>query len=278
MPSQAQWKLYDAIIEKGVEKAEKEEKCLQALKDVDSANFIVTLTSNKIIGCIHAVAQFGLVSVLNKMIERKMVNLAMQDGAGDTALHYAQRKSDTAFINALFEHQPELAAVGNTKKITPIHLAAAQNDVDGLKRYLENGKTDVNKLKDSNGDTPLHWACQNGQLNAAKLLVEKYAAKATVVNNDNFIPRMMCPIDDASLELEQYLAKKEKSSLFEQCAILIDQLPDDKALLPEIVLTQQGLVTQFHHEVEQQKAKNDQLIEKAQLEAQERFAKLTLNV
>lgn len=62
----------------------------------------------------------------------------------------------------------------NNKGETPIHLAVMKDDLDGLKELLKDVTIDVN-VKDNAGWTALHEACNRGNLEIVKLLIEHNA-------------------------------------------------------------------------------------------------------
>jgi ankyrin repeat protein len=66
----------------------------------------------------------------------------------------------------------------------PIHKAAKAGDVAKAKAFLEGNPKKVSK-KDSNGESPLHYAAQFGTMDAAALLLSKGAEVNTKRNDGN---------------------------------------------------------------------------------------------
>ncbi|KAA8533586.1 hypothetical protein F0562_030980 [Nyssa sinensis] len=62
---------------------------------------------------------------------------------------------------------------GNELKMDAIHAFAREGDVENLLKCIESG-VPVN-LKDSEGQTPLHWAVDRGHLNVTEFLVSRNA-------------------------------------------------------------------------------------------------------
>jgi ankyrin repeat protein len=207
------------------------------------------------------------------MIERKD-NLLMQDGLGKTALHFAQEKGYAEMAQALFDHHPTLCTKGDNNGITPLHIAAQQGDLVLLGRYLT-APINLNEIKDADGNTPLHSAARANQLGAAQLLLE-HGAKAALINNDGCLPRDLRPIRGDTQALEDLLRSKEKSSLFEQCAIVVDALKE-KDELPPIVLEQQVTVINFQKLLQAQRAINETLHVEGQKKLEQALAKLRIN-
>ena len=56
--------------------------------------------------------------------------------------------------------------------ITPLHLACQAGNLEGVKILLEECDADI-AIQDSNRDTPLHEACLHGQEKIVKLLLDK---------------------------------------------------------------------------------------------------------
>lgn len=67
-----------------------------------------------------------------------------------------------------------------TQKLTPMHLYAAKNDVEGLKKHFKGSNIDV---KDKGGRTPLITASKNGSLDAVNYLLSNGAEIRAVDNH-----------------------------------------------------------------------------------------------
>jgi ankyrin repeat protein len=65
----------------------------------------------------------------------------------------------------------------NSYGITPLHMACQAGNLDGVEALLKERNIDVN-VQDSNGDTPLHEACLYKQEKVVKLLL-KFKPKGT---------------------------------------------------------------------------------------------------
>ncbi|MBS0288290.1 MAG: ankyrin repeat domain-containing protein [Proteobacteria bacterium] len=248
MPSPAQTAFYEAIVNKN------EEAALSALErfEGEDINFLVKLPSGFLLNCIHVVAQYGLLQVLNKMIE-KGADLSLKDGHGQTAMHLAQGNGHRALISCLFKCQPALCILGNTGGITPFHLAVKQGDLESVCLFLKH-KSDLNQVKDHQDDTLLHWAARHNQRLAAQKLLA-YGARATVLNKNNFKPSDLCPMIGGDPELEALLKARE-DSLFERCAVVVDTLPEQQIDLPELLLAQQQKVVDVLRRTQEKQAKN----------------------
>ena len=74
----------------------------------------------------------------------------------------------------------------STTGITPLHLT---NDVNKVRELLQSGEYSVN-CSDSNGRTPLHYACAKGHLDVVKVLISDFNADILFKDINGCIPLM----------------------------------------------------------------------------------------
>ena len=74
-----------------------------------------------------------------------------------------------------------MAAYTSVTDVTPLHLAAKSGDYYDVKRCLESNRYHVD-CTDSNGQTPLHYACTAGHLDIVMVLIDEFNACISNVN------------------------------------------------------------------------------------------------
>ena len=87
----------------------------------------------------------------------------------NTALHYACMHSYVSLVELLLSQQAP-ANVSNRDGVTPLALALRSHDLP-LSRLLQAHGADVTECDPSSGDSFLHQACREGQVETAKWLV-----------------------------------------------------------------------------------------------------------
>jgi ankyrin repeat protein len=108
-----------------------------------------------------------------------------------TPLHLASESGDLDEIKTLIEGGADIFARSNHGTAT-LHRAVRGNET-AIRLILEKIKEKSNQdqqqiyesinAKDTEGNTPLMWAAENGKINAAKILLE-YGADFNAQNND----------------------------------------------------------------------------------------------
>ncbi|XP_061602520.1 NF-kappa-B inhibitor epsilon [Cololabis saira] len=106
---------------------------------------------------------------------------------GDTILHLAIIHEDEDFAQELIQIFPkEVLDIQNNLYQSPLHLATYLNLADVVKGLLEKGAN--LGLQDHDGNTPLHVACQNGQINCTSELIRDVSPSklAPVIESQNW--------------------------------------------------------------------------------------------
>ncbi|XP_042481321.1 acyl-CoA-binding domain-containing protein 1-like [Macadamia integrifolia] len=91
-----------------------------------------------------------------------------KDGGNDAPGSYAKGPMGPVFSSFAYEEESR-----NELKMESIHASAREGEIDSLLKDIASGVS-VN-LKDSDGQTPLHWAVDRGHLNIVELLVSRNA-------------------------------------------------------------------------------------------------------
>ena len=86
----------------------------------------------------------------------------------------------------LIEADPSIATSTDKYKATPLHAAARQGKVDIVKYLIQSSNIDINAM-DMKGNTPLHYACMDGNDDVVNLLVS-CAADVNASNKDKLSP------------------------------------------------------------------------------------------
>lgn len=125
---------------------------------------------------------------LPKYLLRKGARLNQGDSHGRTAAHWAVIKHRIRLLrHVLSKYGVDLAARDNYGR-TPLHFAAPKWTTEMVVYILEehpNGpKPSLINAADSDGWTPLMWACRAGISEVAEVLVKKYGADVHVRSKD----------------------------------------------------------------------------------------------
>lgn len=93
-----------------------------------------------------------------------MPDLFAQDEDGDTFLHVAIVQEDQPLTNFFIQRMKSRGLdIYNKLRQTPLHLAVITHQIQMVRQLIEGG-ADVN-LMDRHGQTPLHLACQDDDVN-----------------------------------------------------------------------------------------------------------------
>ena len=102
------------------------------------------------------------------------------DGDSNTALHIAVAAGDVSVIKRILKAIPDAILEKNDNKQTPLHLACQKGNLEIVKVLLENSEYKPKKIlfkKDDNHDTALHLACKEGHDDTVTWLLEQCPEK-----------------------------------------------------------------------------------------------------
>jgi len=118
---------------------------------------------------LHSAARINDIKRVKQLLEEKTEGVDDIDVYGKTALHYAADRGLVDMIKFLLEQGADINKPGHMEQ-TPLHLASIKGARVSAKTIVESGKAELDKA-DAAGNTALLYACRNGSLRIAELLL-----------------------------------------------------------------------------------------------------------
>ena len=137
---------------------------------------------------LHEACYSGNLDLVRFLIRDMKCDSCCQDNDGNTPLHFAARSlnDSTPIIRELTEQNGTLLEGLNNRRQTPLHVAVECWRLEIVKFLSKLGCNLV--ASDIDGNTPLHLAAKQGELNIVKELVEHYAVPMDCWNNNHQLP------------------------------------------------------------------------------------------
>ena len=126
----------------------------------------------------------GNTNAVNLLIENN-ADMRKKDYNGYCSLFYASAFSTPEMIHFLLSKDPGLTKEKSLSGRTVMHFAAIYGNDNAISYYLSNTFLSIN-AQDNDGNTPLHYANENGYYSTIELLIKR-GAKTDIKNNAGLI-------------------------------------------------------------------------------------------
>lgn len=154
------------------------------IHDVSSTD-LVNATNASGTTALHLACQLGSLEIVEVLIEAN-ANVNARDDSRNTPLHFAAELPNVKMIKRLLAAGARVN-VTNEEGLTPLHNACAHEDLKAT-RLLVEAKANINAKKESGcGDTPLHVAVRESNVEMVDWLI-KLGASATAANSQKRTP------------------------------------------------------------------------------------------
>ncbi|KAL7258849.1 hypothetical protein ACSBR1_004874 [Camellia fascicularis] len=139
------------------------------------------------VGCfiqtpLHVAAYHGHLEFVKEILEKSPELVEVLDSRRWSPLHVASARGHLEIVRALASKNPDMCTALDGDARTPLHLAAMKGEKKVLKKLFEAslyGPHELMNVKDVAGNTILHLAVRNKQLQVVKYLLEKIKAEMT---------------------------------------------------------------------------------------------------
>lgn len=176
--------------------------------------------------CLHHAVKSGSVECVEFLLAIKELNSAAETFEGETALHIACTVPHISFdiVSMLIEANADLVNFVNNEEVDLLKCAIIRKRLDIVKLLIDNGAP-VNK-QDLDGDTALHIAAIELQLDVIRYLLYEAHCDATICNDSE---KTACILLFAQLldNLDRYASlSQEEIDCFEELATFTYNLYD----------------------------------------------------
>ncbi|XP_054716640.1 putative ankyrin repeat protein RF_0381 isoform X2 [Uloborus diversus] len=113
----------------------------------------------------------GCFEIAHMLIE-KGCSLSLKTYRGESPLHLAVQQSNYALVELLLKNRADVTCI-NLLGQTALHMACERNSLDIAALLINNSKRSIINIPDSDGATPLMYACHFGSISMVRHLLEK---------------------------------------------------------------------------------------------------------
>lgn len=116
----------------------------------------------------------AIIEAIKNKKSTKMAEILLKEGAtyDDNLVEFCESNPEFIEFSQLLNQFNQQNVTVKTGIITPLHIAADQNNFEEAQRIIEEGKIDINAVTE-NGDTALMKAAHRGSLKIVQLILEQ---------------------------------------------------------------------------------------------------------
>uniref|UniRef100_A0AC34FJ21 26S proteasome non-ATPase regulatory subunit 10 n=1 Tax=Panagrolaimus sp. ES5 TaxID=591445 RepID=A0AC34FJ21_9BILA len=177
--------------------------CLSILELIASRDpHVLTVSDDAGWNLIMLASSAGRDQVVKYLLSSVDSDVNHKNKNGQTPLHYAASKNHPNIVKLLIENNADL---NQTDKLgaAPLHRASAQGHIDVVKILCSNPKIRID-IKDNEGNTPLHLACED-QNDSLAIFLAKSGANVKMQNKEEKTPLDLCKDAELKRKLSQFL-------------------------------------------------------------------------
>ena len=127
---------------------------------------------------LHLAARYGHVDILAWILDNYNFDMKMKDFQGLTSLHTAALNGQSSCYSVILQHRPDLnikAKNGNT----PLALACQTGQIETVRSLLQHG---AGVSHNRNGYSPLHIAAMINHADVVEMMVKEYRWDVNIVS------------------------------------------------------------------------------------------------
>ena len=177
-------------------------------------------------------------ALLVKVLEEYGINTSSLDYDGQSAVHYAALSGSPTLLSYTVSQYSLNASQPDYKGVVPLALACMSGSINAVEYLINTTDIDIDVTCDES-KTPLYYSCCHGNLGLSQYLIEVQGSDINIRDDNNGWSALTHSAWSGSMELVQYLIKKNHLLLTSFClhqAVRSTKLPLVKILVNEYKL------------------------------------------